>query len=129
MTLPNKTKDIIVKENTYTITFPTNRQLMSIYSRKAQLSKEGYDSLNTSRDGNSKYVAMLIDAIATFENIMPPQFFKDLNVTRLGDLDVIQGAELVKVYQDQYEPFFNSVVMAIAEVLNSTKENKATEVV
>lgn len=124
MHLPSKTKEIVVKENTYTVTFPTNRGLMNIYARKAQLSKEQYDALSFSMDGNAKYVSMLIDSIATFENIMPEQFFKDLNIANIADLDVIQGAEMVKIYRDQYEGWFDEWTKAIAEVLNPKEEKK-----
>jgi hypothetical protein len=39
-----KTKEITVRGNTYKVNFPNNRQLMSIYARKAQLSKQEMQS-------------------------------------------------------------------------------------
>ncbi len=124
MNLPKKSKEIVVNKNTYTVQFPNNRSLMAIYSRKAQLSKETYDALSFSTDGNTRYVAMLIDAFATFETIMPEEFFKDLNVKTILDLDVLQGAELVKIYRDQYEGWFDEWTAAIADVLNPKEKHK-----
>lgn len=128
MVKPAKTKTIKVNDNEYVISFPNNRGLMNIYARKAQLAKEMQDSMSFSMDGNAKYVAMLIDAVATFETVMPEQFFKDLNITSIGELDALVGAQLVKVYRDQYETWFNEWTAAIASVLNPTKEeNKAQD--
>lgn len=119
---PKKTKEIVINGNTYSVSFPTNKVFIAIYARKAQLSKEMHDALNYSLDGNAKYASMLIDAIATFENIMPVQFFKDLNVQNLADLDVLQGAELVKVYRDQYEDWFIEWTNAISAALKGKVE-------
>lgn len=122
MHLPSKTKEITVAQNTYVVKFPNNRELMAIYSRKSQLSKEQYDALSFSLDGNANYVALLIDAIATFETVMPKEFFEHLNVTNIADLDVIAGAQLVKIYRDQYATWFTEWTSAIANTLNPKEE-------
>lgn len=127
MTFPQRTKEIVIKDNTYKVSFPTNRQFMDIHAKKAQLSKDTYDSLSLSIDGNGRYAALLIDAIATFEVIMPEQFFKDLNIKNIADLDLIQGAELVKVYRDQYEGWFTEWTKAMTEVLKGVQEEKKEE--
>jgi hypothetical protein len=124
MQFPQKTKEIVVKANTYSVTFPNNKGLMAIYSRKAQLSKEMYDALKFGLDGNSRYVALLIDAVATLENIMPEQFFSDINLKNIVDGDVIAGAELVKLYRDQVQEWFSQWSDAIASVLNPKEEKK-----
>jgi hypothetical protein len=122
ITLPAKTKEIVVGANTYTINRPTNRQFMAIYARRSQLAKEQYDALSYSIDGNARYVALLIDAVSTFENIMPEQFFKDVNIKNILDGDILEGAELVKVYQEQVVEWLNELTKAIAEVLKSTEK-------
>jgi hypothetical protein len=122
MQLPSKTKEISIKNNTYTVTFPNNRQLINIYTRKAQLTRERYDSLLSSSDGNALYAATLAETIATFETVMPPQFFKDMNAQSLSDLDILAGAELVAVYREQFVPWFDKWIDAIAEVMNPKKE-------
>jgi hypothetical protein len=127
MQLPSKTKEIIVHNNTYTVSFPNNRQLMTIYSRKAQLSKEMYDALSLSNDGNARYVAMLIDAVSTFEVLMPEEFFNDLNFKNILDADVIVGANLVKIYREQYEEWFNSWTSTMAKILQNNNEEKKND--
>jgi hypothetical protein len=122
MQFPQKEKVITVKQNEYKVTFPNNRGLMAIYSRKAVLSKEMYDALKFGMDGNSRYVAMLIDTIAILEQIMPEQFTKDLNVQNILEGDIIMGAELVRVYQEQLKEWFDQWSDAIASVLNPKKE-------
>lgn len=127
MQFPQKEKVIAVKGNEYKVTFPNNRGLMSIFSRKAQLSKEMYDALKYGLDGNGRYVAMLIDAVATFENIMPEQFFKDMNLQSIVDGDVVAGAELVKLYNNQVKEWFDAWSDAIAGILNPKEEKKNAE--
>lgn len=124
MQFPHKEKEIVIKGNTYHVSFPNNRGLMAIYSRKAQLSKEMYDTLRYGLDANSRYVAMLIDAVSTFEVIMPEQFIKDLNIQSLLEGDVIAGASVVKAYQDQVQDWFGQWSDAIANVLNPKEEKK-----
>ena len=122
MQLPAKTKEITIKNNTYTVSFPNNRGLLSIYARKAQLTKDRYDSLINSNEGNSLYMATMCDAIAFFSECMPAQFFKDLNVSNLADLDAISGAELTEAYTRQFVPWYDQWINAIAEVMNPKKE-------
>jgi hypothetical protein len=124
MQFPVKHKAIEVKGNTYNVTFPGNRGFMAIFSRKAALAKEMYDALKFGMDGNARYVAMLIDAIATLEVIMPEQFTKDLNVQSILEGDVIMGAELVAIYRDQVQGWMNEWTDAIAGVLNPKEEVK-----
>ncbi len=125
MSFPASSKAIEVKGNSYSVSFPTNRQLMAIYSRKGQLTKETFDSLSLSLDGDSRYIALLAEAIATFETIMPEQFLKDLNFTSIADSSVLIGAELVKIYRDQIEDWFNEWKKAIGEILNPKSEEKS----
>jgi hypothetical protein len=122
ITLPAKTKEIVIGANTYTVNRPTNRQFMAIYARRSQLAKEQYDALSYSMDGNARYVALLIDTISAFEIIMPEQFFKNVNLQNILDGDLLEGAELVKVYQEQVVEWLNQLTAAIAEVLKSTEK-------
>jgi hypothetical protein len=124
MQFPAKEKLIAVKGNEYKVTFPGNRGFMAIFSRKAALSKEMYDALKFGMDGNARYVAMLIDAIATLEVIMPEQFTKDLNVQSILDGDVIMGAELVTIYRDQVQEWVGEWTDAIAGVIKPKVEEK-----
>jgi hypothetical protein len=119
MQFPQKEKVIEIKGNSYKLSFPNNRGFIAIYSRKAALSKEMYDVLKYGLDANSRYVALLIDAIATLENIMPEQFFKDINLQSIIDGDVIAGAELVTIYRDNIQDWFDQWIEAIGSVLKS----------
>lgn len=124
MQFPSKERVITVKGNEYKVTIPSNKGFMAIFSRKAILSKEMYDALKFGMDGNARYVAMLIDAIATLEVIMPEQFTKDLNVQSILEGDIIMGAELVTIYRDQLQGWFNDWTDAIAGVLKPKEEVK-----
>lgn len=127
MSFPAKTKEIEIRGNKYKVTYPNNRGLIAIFSRKAQLSKEQYDVLSFGLDGNSRYAALLIDAIATFEQIMPNEFLKDINISSLLEGDVIVGAEIVKVYRDHIEDWFGAWSKAISDVLNPQADTKKEE--
>lgn len=127
MQLPSKEKEIVIRNNTYKATIPNNRGFMNLFARKAQLSKEQYDVMKFSLDGNAGYAALLVDTIATFEAIMPEQFFKDINFKNILEADLIAGAEMVKIYQDQVSGWFNEWLDAIASVLNPKAEQKDAE--
>jgi hypothetical protein len=124
MAFPSKTKQITIKENSYTINYPNNRQSIAIAARKEQLSRQTYDSLTSSNDAANMFAGLLIEAIANFEVLMPEQFFKDLNFQSIVDADIIAGANLLKVYRDQYMPWKKEWDDVIADILNGKTEGK-----
>lgn len=127
MQLPVLTKQIEIKGNTYKVDYPNNRVFLNIQARKAQLSKETYDSLLLSMDDNSRYSALLIDAIAFFEQTLPEQFFKDLNVKSILEGDLAMGAEIVAAYQAQIAEWVMEWKNVVAQIVNPKKEQEAAK--
>lgn len=119
MSFPSKSNKLTIRGNEYAVNFPNNGQLMAIYNRRSQLINE---SLNYSTDGNARYAYLLAETISTFEVVLPAKFWEDLQVKSLTDLDLPAGIELIKVYQEQWEPWFDKWIAAINELMKPAKK-------
>ena len=100
-------KDGLVKE--YSVGLPTIEQDMAIDGLKLTLSQGKYKEMAES--GLKKFADNLdrIDAAATF-SVLITDLHKDYGFTSLGSLSMKQGKELVKQFNDVYEPYYNKAM-------------------
>lgn len=98
-------KEISIKilDNEYQIGFPNNGQLIRIQTSKIRMADGTYQDLLMS-SSDSLYVRFLIDAITTFQ-VMIPKLFEHLNKD-IMEMELIQTKQIVKAYTDVYLPFY-----------------------
>lgn len=99
-------KEIVVKilDNEYTIHFPTTGQLIRIQTSKIRMADGTYQDLLMS-SSDSLFVRFLIDAIASFQ-VLIPKLFEHLTKD-IFEMDLMQTKPIVKVYTDVYLPWYN----------------------
>jgi|ERR1700748_891394 len=107
---PKKTLEFIIEnegdEKKYEIKFPNTGKLLSIQSLKASLLKGQLGSILEGNTSSGDYVAILADMIASL-TIVCPQIITDMNVNSISELDAVDSAKLLKVYIEQYLPWYN----------------------
>lgn len=90
----------------YQVEFPNNKQFIAIQDAKAMLAKN-YDSFKY-MGVEASYAESLIDMQAHF-SILCPQLIKDL-AKPIGDLNMLEGWELVKVYNNEFRSWYNKLL-------------------
>jgi hypothetical protein len=106
MNTPDKKINWSVLGNEYLITFPNNAQFIELESMKVRLSRDTYDSLNTTV--SSQYAKLTIDLLAFTTVCCPKEFKKDLNVESIATLDMLTTKNLIDAYIKQIVPWFTS---------------------
>jgi hypothetical protein len=96
-----------IKEKTYIIKFPNMGNIIDIETRKMALSGGRYSQLIEASLETSNRALDYIDMSSTF-SVVIPELTKDLNVQSLFDLDVEVSGELLRVYKDEYFPWFKA---------------------
>jgi len=101
--LPSKDLKIEIKGNSYTIAFPNTGQFIDIASLKTKIARE-YESFSGGTDYNMSYAKVLVDMIATF-NVLLPELKKDLNITGILSLSLLESRQLLDPYIEIYLPW------------------------
>ena len=97
--------DLVILDNKYTIKFPNNGQFIRIQTQRIRLSDGTYEELLLS-SSDALYARFLIDAIATFTELIP-SLNKDLNKS-IFELSLMESKSIVKAYTKTYLPWYNS---------------------
>lgn len=101
----NRTLKLQVKGNEYPIDYPNTGAQIDIELLKAKIADGNYDALRFSNNPLFQKQADIIDVIATF-TILTPNLKKQLNVNSFFELQEEQMNELVKVYTEQFIPWY-----------------------
>lgn len=109
-------------EREYVIDFPNTGKMMDMELLKLQISDGKYDVLKYSFNPSFIQQATIIDAIATF-NTLIPQLKQDLNVKSLMELSYEQMSIVVAAYVEQFAPWYEEWLA----LLNVPKEVKQEE--
>lgn len=117
--LPSKVLPFKVKDSTYEINFPNNRQFIAIQNLKSVLAPN-YETLGF-MGAESEWAQSLVEVEAHL-TILCPQLIKDLSI-KFGDLTLLEGKEIVQCYADQFRPWYNEWLNFI---FKSTKEEDTT---
>ena len=122
MNIPEKTINWSVLGNEYKITFPNNNQFIELESMKVRLSRDTYDSLNTSV--SSQYARLTIDLLAFAAICCPPEFKKDLNVESISTLDMLTTKKLISAYMKQIVPWFHAWEILLNSIDEEVKNDE-----
>lgn len=118
----NRTTLLTIRTNEYEVTYPNTGQLIDIELLKSKIADGNYDTLRFSINPLFQEQANKIDMIATF-NILVPELKNNLNVKSLFHLTEEQSDELLKVYLDQFLPWYTP----IKEMIKNPKAQEAEE--
>lgn len=115
--MPPRSINVKIGQNTYTINFPNNGQLIDIESRKMALSNGTHRDMMLSMSESTQKAFVIGEAITTF-TVLIPSLAKDLNVPSLLDLDPVQTKGIVKEYMRKYYPWFKQWMDVLNEDLD-----------
>lgn len=116
----NRTVEISIKDNKYTVSFPTVGQIIDIETKRSILSRGQYGSMIESKMQMSWNVLEIIDIMSYFQ-VLLPKLFDDLNVKSLEELDAIDFAEVVEAYREQFFPWYDGWAKKFNEVMRKSK--------
>lgn len=116
-----------VEGSEYKVSYPNTGQQIDIELMKAQIGAGNYDVLRFSQNPLFQRQADVIDMIATF-SILVPDLKKNLNVKSFFDLPEEHTAKLLKVYEDQFIPWFIKIRTTINNPKEVLEEKKSEEV-
>ena len=105
----NRTLELKVKGNTYTIEFPNIGKFQNVESTKQVLSKGMYSSLLSTGTISSVEALDMID-IESYFSILVPSLIKDLKCNTFSELDLEDYIELKKAYLEQFVPWWNDIM-------------------
>jgi hypothetical protein len=119
-------RDLILKlkENSYSVSFPTQGKFLDIENLKMMLSNGMYGSLQSARTTDSEFALDLIDAEAYFTVLVGKPLFDDLKVKTFRDLDLIDAIEVRNAFTEQMLPFINGWRETIKDMTNKKEETK-----
>jgi len=109
MEIKNRTLNFTVKENNYSITYPTVGQYFAIEAQKSMLSAGQYGGMVDSPMKITYDAIELINIVAILK-VLCPNFTKDLsvNVSKIEDIDAIDFRETCKVYRETIQPWYEN---------------------
>lgn len=107
-----RTATLTIKGNAYTVDYPNTGQQIDVELLKAKITEGQYDALRFSQSILCQQQADKVDMIATFTALIP-QLKKDINTDSLFKLAEEESDELVKVYSEQYLPWYQEIKEAI----------------
>lgn len=111
-----------LKENSYTIEFPTQGKFLDIESLKMRLSNGVYGELQSTRTADSELALDLIDAEAYLAILIGEPLYKDLKVKAFRDLDLMDAVEIRNSFVEQVLPFIKEYRKALQDLMNTKKE-------
>ena len=110
---PKDSITITIEKNEYIIKFPNTGVFLDLEREKIRLSG-GYQA--QLMDTNSGFMArMLGDAIATFTTLIP-NLKSDLNVENIFETDIIFSKKLVKIYSQEFLPWYNDWIAILQDI-------------
>ena len=112
-----------VKNNNYSVNFPTVAQFIDIESTKAKLAGDAYQDMMRAGTLLSAKALDLVDMTANL-TILCPDLLKDLKATSILALDLIDVKELLLAYNKQFVPW----LVAWQKVLNQIDKPEEVEV-
>ena len=115
---------LVINGHIYEVAYPNTGQTIDIELLKVKISDGNYDALRFSMNEMFQEQANKIDMIATF-NTLIPKLKEDLTVRSLFLLTEEQSNELLKVYVEQFLPWFNPIKEAIRNPKATQRENEA----
>jgi tRNA-dihydrouridine synthase len=121
-----RTISFTIKDNTYELRIPNNGQLIDIESMKQMLSKGMYRAMNNTGTVNTAAALDIIDMTAMF-TVLCPKLVKDLNVTSLLDLDILDSQELIQVYREQVAEWIISWQRLMTQYFEQTRDETETK--
>ncbi len=119
----NRELTIRIKNNSYTVKFPTVGQFSDIEIRKQLFSGGNYGSMVANMTSQSQRALDIIDAQAYF-TILIPELIKDLNVKSLRDIDLLDFEEIRIPYVKKFAPWVNEWEDALKTVDDSKTDDK-----
>lgn len=108
----NRTTTLEVLNNSYTVDYPNTGNQIDIELLKAKISDGNYDTLRFSSNPLFQAQADVIDMIATF-SVLAPQLKEDMNVKSFFELQEEETDVLMKVYTEQFIPWFIKIKTTI----------------
>lgn len=112
---------ITIGKNDYQVNYPNVGNQIDIEILKSKIADGNYDMLRFSNNPLFQEQADRIDMIAVF-TILIPELKKDLNVKSFFDLKEEESAELMKVYNRDFIPWFIEIKTQIRESLKEKEE-------
>lgn len=113
-----------VKENSYSISFPTVAQFIDIEATKAKLASDSYNDMIRVGTLLSVKALDLVDMTANLE-ILCPELKKDLKADSILSLDIFDAKQLLTEYKKQFVPWMVEWQRVLAEV--EKEEEKVAE--
>ncbi len=110
----------------HTIKFPTVGQIMDIEQRKQILTANTYGAMVRTSTVASVFNITLTDAIACF-GVLIPKLTKELDVKSYLEMPALDGKELVKVYKEQFRPWYNKFLKELYRDIDLDDEDDVEE--
>ena len=112
---------VTIGKNDYQVNYPNVGNQIDIEILKSKIADGNYDMLRFSNNPLFQEQADRIDMIAVF-TILIPELKKDLNVKSFFDLKEEESAELMRVYNRDFIPWFIEIKKQIRESLKEKEE-------
>ncbi len=120
--LPSNTITFKIIENSYTIKYPNNGQLLDIESTKSLLTRQQYHSIAQGEQVSAQRARVTTDWIA-FMSICCPDLKKELLINSFSELDQISSKKILLVYIKEILPW----LIKWEDILNADDEEKPEE--
>lgn len=114
---------VVVSGKNYTINFPSVGEFTRIESLKASMTNSQYGSMIFNQTIEAGIALDLVDMMATF-SVLIPDLAKDLKPESFLKLDLLDAAELMKVYNQDFLPWYTSLMKLVKEGHKQAKEMK-----
>lgn len=118
-----RTIDILIKNEKYTVKFPTVGDYLGIERYKMSLSSGQYAQMVTSGLISGAEALDLIDMIAYF-TILIPSLKDNLKVETFSELDLMDAKELVTVFKNDMKPWIDEWMKIFSTPSVKIKEKK-----
>lgn len=125
MNLP-KIKILVIDGASYNVKFPTVGQYIEIQNLKVALSNGNYEQMALSQFKGLVFSARLIDVISTF-SVLVPTLLNDLSVKSYTNLDPILAKKLVKVFEKDFQPWYQEWLKILFEEDEEKQEETKDE--
>lgn len=102
----NRSIQIEVSGNKYSIDFPNVGQYIEIENLKMSLTNGMYPQMALSPLKGAYFAIKLVDAISIFSVLVPKMREKLSGVKSYNDLDLVLGKQLVSVYEKQFMKWY-----------------------
>ena len=112
---------VTIGKNDYQVNYPNVGNQIDIEILKSKIADGNYDMLRFSNNPLFQEQADRIYMIAVF-TILIPELKKDLNVKSFFDLKEEESAELMRVYNRDFIPWFIEIKKQIRESLKEKEE-------